>query len=116
MFYHEDGLPDEDAFVDYLVQMADGETVKIPEGMRKQDSALCVGAAEMKTHICFEIKGGIVLASEDPYVTILLNSKAGSEGYAPVGQIELFRQAIRKVRKKSKNKFSMKGDRITIEP
>lgn len=115
MFYHEDGIPDEDAFVAYLAQMKDGDTVKIPRGMKPHDASMCVGAAEPKTHICFKVERGLVLASEDPYVTLLLRSPPGAELDVPVGARVYFKAALHKVRKKSKNSFKMVGGKIVVD-
>lgn len=116
MFYHEDGIPNEDAFVDHLAKMGDGDKVDIPEGMRRQDALICVGAAETRTHICFTVKSGTVYAHEDPYVTLLFNAPMFSKGVIPYGERELFLQAVRKARKKRNCSFKISGSEIRVEP
>lgn len=116
MFHHEDGLPNEDAFVDHMERMKDGETVKIPKGMRRRDALLCVGAAETRTHICFSVKGDTVYAREDPYVTMLFRAPIFSKGNIPEGQKEIFRQAVERVRRKRDCTYRISGYEITVEP
>lgn len=114
MFYHEDGIPNEDAFERHLVSMKDGDKIAIPDGMRKQDALLCIGTAETKTHVCFEVRKRMVYAKEDPYVTILFNLPEPYEGRVPEGKRIFFSRAIIKVQKKRRSVFKMNGDLITV--
>lgn len=114
MFYHDDGIPDEDAFERHLVGMKDGDKIAIPDGMRKQDALLCIGTAETKTPICFEVKKRMIYATEDPYVTILFNLPEQYEARIPEGHRMSFRRAIIKVQKKRRSIFKMNGELLTV--
>lgn len=115
MFYHDDGIPNENAFVSYLVGMKNGETVKIPKGMRKRDAILCVLSAEPKTPTYFEIEKDVVYAYEDEIVKRLFYMEEGVETYIPITEMDAYRKAIRKMHKKRTSKFRINGIKLTVE-
>jgi hypothetical protein len=114
MFYHDDGLPDEDAFTDYLVNMKHGDEIEAPNGMRRNVLELCVGAAEFRSPLMFSIKRRVVKATLDPYVYALYNLQPEDSLHIG-GDIVLkshYTIAIRKMRGKSKYNFKIKEGRI----
>lgn len=118
MFYHDDGIPDEEAFLKHLIKMKDGESVEIPKGMKMYDADMCIGSADRRTHAFLERRGKKVYATEDAHVKFVFHLEPGIAHALPATEPwEMFawKQAVDIVKKKHNGKwYDLTGDVITV--
>ena len=118
MFYHDDGIPDEGAFIEHLMKMSDGETVSIPDGMKIRDAQNCIRSADSRSHQTYKRKKRTVLASSDWRVKFVFNLPHGYSHKIDMSdpwEIGFWKQAIETVKKKRPRwTYQMNGDVLVV--